>query len=63
MSVYRPHEYGQRDVFIMYIMRDMSTSVIFLAHKLCMVCMFTNLFIGYRKNRLCHRRLVHAIET
>ena len=23
---------------------------------------FTNLFIGYDKNRVCHERLVHAIE-
>ena len=63
MSVYRPHVYGQHHVFITCIMCDMSMSVIFLAQKLCMLCMFTNLFIGYHKNILCHRRLVHAIET
>ena len=45
-------------------MLNMSMCIIILAHKLCIMYMhiFTNLFIGYGKNRVCHRRLVHAIE-
>ena len=35
---------------------------IILVHKLCILYIFTNLFIGCGKNRVCHRRPVDAIE-
>ena len=49
MSLYRSCGCGQRYVFFMCVMHDMNTRIVILVHKLC------NLFIGYGKNRVCHR--------
>ena len=57
MSLYRSCGCGRCYVFFMCVMHDTSTHII-LVHKL----IFTNLFRGYGKNRVCHRRLVHATE-
>ena len=50
MSLYRSNGCGQCQVSFTCIMHDMSTHII-------------NLFIGYVKNRVHHRRIVHAIKT
>ena len=63
MSHYRSCGCGRGYVFFTCIMHDVSTCIIILAHKLCILYIFTILFIGYGKNRVCHRRPVHAIET
>ena len=44
-------------------MHDIIACIIILAHKLCILYVFTNLFTGYGNNRVCHIRLVQAIET
>ena len=71
MSLYRSCGCGRGYVFFTCIMHDLSTCImhdvsvciIILAHKLCILYIFTILFIGYGKNRACHRSPVHAIET
>ena len=62
ISFYRSCECGQGYVFFTCIMHNVSMCIISLAHKLCILHIFTNLFVGYDKNRVCHRRLLNAIE-
>ena len=63
MSLYRSCGYGQCHVFLTCIIHDISTHYNLLhINYICIIYIFTNLFIGYDKNRVCHGRLVHAIE-